>query len=118
MTGQDIIDWLELWFLFFASIWLIAQPFRWAREKKLKKALKYEPPNIHGAAAWADDKELKKKDLFKKSGIPLGRSAHSGKEIYFPGTTHGIVFGGTGTGKTTQALIPIAMTWRESAVFL
>jgi type IV secretion system protein VirD4 len=88
------------------------------RQKLLKKAREYKPENIHGAASWADDRQLKKAGLFKKTGLPLGYSGKSGKPIYFPGTTHLITFGGTGSGKTTQALIPAALSWPESAVFL
>jgi type IV secretory pathway TraG/TraD family ATPase VirD4 len=91
-----------------------------ARQKKLKKAMEYAPPNIHGAAAWATEAMLKAAGLFKKRGLPLGywRKGRRWKEFFFDGRTHLITFGGTGTGKTTQALIPAAMRWLFSAVFL
>jgi len=118
VTGQDAVDWLKLFFLVFASIWLLAQWSKAIRQKKLKKALKYEPPNIHGAADWANDKALKAAGMFRKKGIPFGYSLESKKEIWRDIRTPVITFGGTGTGKTTQALIPAALSWPHSAVFL
>jgi len=118
-TGDPTIgDWLRGCLCVFLLAMLLNSIGQRLYAGRLRKAMKYKPPNIHGAADWASEKELKKAGLFKKTGLPLGYSSKSGKPICFPGTTHLICFGGTGSGKTTQALIPAALSWEDSAVFL
>ena len=106
--------------VFMLAMFMLGEWERSARRKKLAKLTTYAPANIHGAAAWATEAMLKAAGLFKNRGLPLGywQKGRRWKEIFFDGRTHLITFGGTGTGKTTQALIPAAMRWLFSAVFL
>ena len=117
-------NWGAWLFFFFVAIVFIATVSDTLRRRRLRKRMKYTPPNIYGAAAWASEKALKTAGLFKRGGIPLGYFEVRGRffrrvrELFFCGTTHLITFGGTGTGKTTQALVPAAMMWPYSGVFL
>src|SRR5271166_2177636 len=107
-----------LWIIF---VVLILREFTvYTRATVLADSMKYTPKNVYGGAAWATEKMLRAAGLFKKRGLPLGywRKGWWWKEIFFDGRTHLITFGGTGKGKTTQALIPAAMRWAFSAVFL
>lgn len=93
------------------------------RKKDIAKAWedahKFDPPNIHGKAHWATDAELKAAGMFRNSGMPLAYSRESGKEIFLPEKecTSMVSFGGAGSGKTTSALIPVALSFPGSLIY-
>jgi len=108
----------------FAVIFVMSQIAQAARRRRLKKALKYEPPNIHGAAAWATEQSIRLAGLFKKKkgGIFLahfraGRWRRL-KPLYFHGKkTNLITFGSTGDGKTAT-LLAAELTWPYSLIVI
>ncbi|MGA2902547.1 MAG: type IV secretory system conjugative DNA transfer family protein [Candidatus Korobacteraceae bacterium] len=91
-------------------IWCLCD---WIKKRKFRKLMAYKPKNVH-AAAWADEKGIRDAGLFKAGGIPLGYFKK--KPIFFNGRTHLISFGGTGSGKTSQAIIPTLLTWPYSVI--
>jgi len=45
-----------------------------AKARRIKEAYAFDPPNSHGGARFADNKDLKKAGLFKGKGVPVGYS--------------------------------------------
>jgi len=118
---MDLVMAIALFGIVFFLLKFLADSGQAKRAKRLAELTKYSPRNVYGKAGWATEAMLKAAGLFKKRGLPLGycrRRWWGWSEIFFDGRTHLITFGGTGTGKTTQALIPAAMRWAFSAVFL
>jgi type IV secretion system protein VirD4 len=73
------------------------------------------PESIHGDAAWATEKDIKKAGLRSKKGMLLGKV---GKNDYLVagGYQHALLFAPTGSGKGVGFVIPNLLFWDESVI--
>ncbi|MEE9356076.1 MAG: type IV secretory system conjugative DNA transfer family protein [Methylococcaceae bacterium] len=78
--------------------------------------LVYSPKKIplHGEARFATKQDVHEADLFKKTGILLGK--HSGKPIFMDGPYLVSVTAENRSGKGVSFVIPNLLTWQGSAV--
>ena len=79
----------------------------WFKEEPKNKA-----PNsdAHGNSRWASQADLERIRAFEEIGLPVGY--FNGKPFYHPAANkpHGGVIGGSGSGKTTKIMVPIALS--------
>jgi type IV secretion system protein VirD4 len=71
---------------------------------------------LHGAARFANEREIKRHGFRSAVGIVLGRKR--GRFITFGGSEHVIVEAPTRSGKGTGIVIPNLLTWQGSVVVL
>ena len=71
---------------------------------------------LHGAARFANEREIKRHGFRAAVGIVLGRK--SGRFLTFGGSEHVIVEAPTRSGKGTGIVIPNLLTWQGSVVVL
>ena len=71
---------------------------------------------LHGAARFANEREIKRHGFRAAIGIVLGRK--SGRFLTFGGSEHVIVEAPTRSGKGTGIVIPNLLTWQGSVVVL
>ena len=71
---------------------------------------------LHGAARFANEREIKRHGFRKRSGIIVGRKG--GRFLTFGGSEHVIVEAPTRSGKGTGIVIPNLLTWAGSVVVL
>jgi type IV secretion system protein VirD4 len=87
------------------------------RNEAAKNATAYKPDRTFTSSEWASEEDLRKAGCFTKNGFPAG-FCDSGKQIFFPGKRkpNGIVFGSTGSGKSTSCLLNVILSWAFSLV--
>ena len=73
-------------------------------------------PPLHGAARFANERELRRHGFRSASGIVVGRKR--GKFLTFGGPEHVIVEAPTRSGKGVGIVIPNLLTWEGSVVVL
>lgn len=78
--------------------------------------LRHLRPQLHGAARWAREVELRRAGLRSERGIVLGRKG--GQLLVFGGPEHVMLHAPTRTGKGVGVVIPNLLTWPDSAVVL
>lgn len=71
---------------------------------------------LHGAARFANERELKRHGFRSASGIIVGRKG--GRFLTFGGSEHVLVEAPTRSGKGTGIVIPNLLTWQGSVVVL
>jgi type IV secretion system protein VirD4 len=71
---------------------------------------------LHGAARFANERELKRHGFRSASGIVVGRKG--GRFLTFDGSEHVLVEAPTRSGKGTGIVIPNLLTWQGSVVVL
>lgn len=71
---------------------------------------------LHGAARFANERELKRHGFRSTSGIVVGRKG--GRFLTFGGSEHVLVEAPTRSGKGTGIVIPNLLTWQGSVVVL
>ncbi len=71
---------------------------------------------LHGAARFANERELKRHGFRSASGIVVGRKR--GRFLTFGGSEHVLVEAPTRSGKGTGIVIPNLLTWQGSVVVL
>jgi type IV secretion system protein VirD4 len=71
---------------------------------------------LHGAARFANERELKRHGFRSASGIVVGRKG--GRFLTFGGSEHVLVEAPTRSGKGTGIVIPNLLTWAGSVVVL
>jgi type IV secretion system protein VirD4 len=71
---------------------------------------------LHGAARFANEREIGRHGFRSRSGIVLGRK--SGRFLIFGGSQHVLVEAPTRSGKGTGIVIPNLLTWPGSVVVL
>ena len=71
---------------------------------------------LHGAARFANEREIKRHGFRAAVGIVLGRKR--GRFLTFGGSEHVIVEAPTRSGKGTGIVIPNLLTWQGSVVVL
>nr|WP_294846461.1 type IV secretory system conjugative DNA transfer family protein [uncultured Sphingomonas sp.] len=71
---------------------------------------------LHGAARFANERELKRHGFRASSGIVVGRKG--GRFLTFGGSEHVLVEAPTRSGKGTGIVIPNLLTWQGSVVVL
>ncbi|MBP6379272.1 MAG: type IV secretory system conjugative DNA transfer family protein [Sphingorhabdus sp.] len=71
---------------------------------------------LHGAARFANERELKRHGFRSASGIVVGRKG--GRFLTFGGSEHVLVEAPTRSGKGTSIVIPNLLTWQGSVVVL
>ena len=71
---------------------------------------------LHGAARFANERELKRHGFRSTSGIVVGRKG--GRFLTFGGSEHVLVEAPTRSGKGTGIVIPNLLTWAGSVVVL
>jgi type IV secretion system protein VirD4 len=71
---------------------------------------------LHGAARFANEREIKRHGFRSATGIIVGRK--SGRFLTFGGSEHVIVEAPTRSGKGTGIVIPNLLTWAGSVVVL
>lgn len=71
---------------------------------------------LHGAARFANERELKRHGFRSASGIVVGRKG--GRFLTFGGSEHVLVEAPTRSGKGTGIVIPNLLTWKGSVVVL
>lgn len=103
--------------------------FQWWDDNRLAKrqleihknavaeARTFDPEPIHQSAHFATDAELEAAGCFKP-GIPLGYSQESGRLISIAEFVHRLIFGSTGSGKSTSALMTTLLTWAYSLIVI
>lgn len=94
----------------FAALLVLGAPFA------LLMATRRKSPNLHGAARFADAKDLQQEDLYAAQGIVLGM--HEGRLIRLAGSEFTLLAAPTRTGKGVSFVIPNLLTFPESAVVL
>ena len=70
--------------------------------------------SIHGAASWANQKQIKKMGLRSKHGALLGRQ--KGQLLVADGFQHILLFAPTGSGKGVGFVIPNLLFWQDSTI--
>jgi type IV secretion system protein VirD4 len=73
-------------------------------------------PPLHGAARYANERELKRHGFRSASGILVGRKG--GRFLTFGGSEHVLVEAPTRSGKGVGIVIPNLLTWAGSVVVL
>ncbi len=71
---------------------------------------------LHGAARFANEREIKRHGFRSTSGIVVGRKG--GRFLTFGGSEHVLVEAPTRSGKGTGIVIPNLLTWQGSVVVL
>ena len=71
---------------------------------------------LHGAARFANERELKRQGFRSATGIVVGRKG--GRFLTFGGSEHVLVEAPTRSGKGTGIVIPNLLTWQGSVVVL
>jgi type IV secretion system protein VirD4 len=71
---------------------------------------------LHGAARFANERELKRHGFRSASGIVVGRKG--GRFLTFGGSEHVLIEAPTRSGKGTGIVIPNLLTWQGSVVVL
>ena len=79
-------------------------------------ALWAQQPPLHGAARFANERELRRHGFRSRVGIVVGRKR--GKFLTFGGPEHVIVEAPTRSGKGVGIVIPNLLTWQGSVVVL
>lgn len=74
------------------------------------------PPQLHGTARFASEREIKDAGLRSREGILLGRK--DGKLLCFGGSEHVLVYAPTRAGKGVGYVIPNLLNWPDSIVVL
>lgn len=94
----------------FAAFLVLGAPFA------LAMAARRKSPNLHGAARFANAKDLEKEKLYAPKGIVLGM--HEGRLLRLPGYEFTLLAAPTRTGKGVGFVVPNLLTFPESAVVL
>jgi len=89
--------------------------------EKIEKAsaLKFKPPNSHGAAKFTDKyAELKKAGLLKGEGVPIGFTPDGKRPLHYPGFGHLLTVAAARTGKGATLLVNALLSWRHSCIII
>lgn len=78
------------------------------------------PPTTFGSSKWANEQELKRKDVVGSTGIPLGtfKSGVSHLPLHYMSDQHGVTIGGARTKKGTSFVVPTLLTYQGSMLVL
>lgn len=74
--------------------------------------------SLHGDASFAEDIDLKKANLRKKTPESILVGTYKGRYVYINGALHVIMIAATRTGKSTCIAVPVALTYEQSMVCL
>lgn len=75
----------------------------------------FQPPeSLHGDAAWATEKDIRKAGLRSNKGVLLGNTGRG--YLVADGFQHILLFAPTGSGKGVGFVIPNLLYWEQSAV--
>lgn len=118
MTVQDgggVWPWNALGWVVFAAMLALGVI------EKIEKAsaLKFKPPNSHGAAKFTDKYAvLKKAGLLTGDGVPVGFTPDGKKALYYSGFGHLLCVAAARTGKGATLLINALLSWRHSVIVI
>lgn len=89
-----------------------------SRKKRLKEAYEWNPPNAHGGAAFAGNKELRQGGLFKGKGVAIGYAPKGRRALHYPGFGHLLTIAAARTGKGATLLVNALLSWRSSVIVI
>lgn len=108
-TGADVLVCVVGFFAF--VIWAL----RAARQRQIDRAYAFNPVNAHGGARLAQNADLRKAGLFRRTGIPIGYSP-TGRALRYPGVGHLLTVAAARTGKGATLLINALLSWEGSCI--
>jgi type IV secretion system protein VirD4 len=86
-----------------------------AKARRIKEAYAFDPPNSHGGARFADNKDLKKAGLFKGKGVPVGYSPDGRHALHYPGFGL-LTVAAARMGKGATLICNALMSWKLSCI--
>ncbi len=94
------MEWVVIGFI--VLMWLAVASDRAARKERIKKAYVFHPAKAHGAARFANSKDLAKTGLFKSGGIHIG--FFEGRKLFVNSTSHLLLVAEARSGKLVTIL--------------
>jgi type IV secretion system protein VirD4 len=89
-----------------------------SKKKLLKQAYEWNPPNAHGGASFAGNKELRRRGLFKGKGVAIGYSPDGRHALHYPGFGHLLTIAAARTGKGASLLVNALLSWCFSCIVI
>lgn len=108
---------MELLIGIFVVLIVMASAAESARKKRIEDACRpFNPPNSHGGARFADNKDLKRAGLFRGNGIPIGYSPDGRHALHIDHVTHILSIAKSRAGKGATLICNALLSWRQSCI--
>jgi type IV secretion system protein VirD4 len=105
-------------FVFLFVIALAWESQRAGKGQRLKDAYIFRAGNVHGAAAFATNSDLKKGKLFRGNGVAIGYSPDGRRALNYPGIGHLLTIAAARTGKGATLLVNALLSWSLSCIVI
>ena len=111
MSPSDVLPLIVLSPLIFGVFYIAV--LRAGQRKRIDQAYRFNPRNAHGGARFAGDDDLKRAELFKGKGVPIGYSS-GGRALHYPGPGHLLTVAAARTGKGATLLVNTLLSCPQS----
>jgi type IV secretion system protein VirD4 len=114
------MEWIMVWIFIYLVVLFVAFCISCvkeaARKKRFEEAFRFNPPNSHGGARFANNKDLRKAGLFRGKGIPIGYSPDGRRALHYPGSGHIFTDAAARVGKGATLIINALLSLRRSVI--